>query len=160
MRTFSSWCMPWRTRKGCSGAAVNGRIPPPCERTRAPLSESASRSPRAVTADTPNRRTTSSTVILPFSPKTLRISRRRSSASNRLGFRLDFPLRELRSRDEGLCSKWVGAILHYLGQAHNLLLVNTIFSFRFLAYNFSARLRLCLPSAVFARPVRELLTQN
>src|ERR1700689_5555610 len=71
-----------RTRSGWSGPSVNWRIPPPWQRTRAPVEDSAARSLRAVTAEVLNRLLISWTVTRPLRSNRLRISWRLSSTES------------------------------------------------------------------------------
>src|SRR6185369_14055148 len=68
---------------GTSCSAPTRLSAPPCERTTAPDCESASRSPRTVTAETPKRLTSSSTVTRACFSTRSRILRRRSSTRRR-----------------------------------------------------------------------------
>src|SRR6187402_2324201 len=68
---------------GTSWSAPTRLSAPPCERTTGPDCESASRSPRTVTAETPKRLTSSSTVTRACFSTRSRIFRRRSSTSRR-----------------------------------------------------------------------------
>src|SRR5262245_12992762 len=88
MRAFSAWCSVSLIVMGSSRASMRFRAPP-WERTTAPAAARASRSPRIVTAETPKRPTSSSTVTRSWGSRISRIRRLLSSTRRRDGFCFD-----------------------------------------------------------------------